>query len=207
MIGIVGGIGPYAGVDLFQKVLNQTKAICDQDYLPMVMLSVPHSIPDRTEFLLGNLDVNPALAISDVICKLYKHGASVIGIPCNTAHALPIYGEIVQRIPEYIKLIHMINEVAAYIKERYPSVVKVGILSTTGTYNSNVYPNYLSEYGLVGIQVSEEIQRCLIHPAIYNTDYGVKARSNPVSTQAKSNKQTISTKAFLISIENQFSEF
>ena len=30
-IGIVGGAGPYAGLDLAQKILQQTSAIIDQD--------------------------------------------------------------------------------------------------------------------------------------------------------------------------------
>ena len=190
IIGVVGGIGPYAGIDLVQKIFNQTKSTCDQDHLPVSMLSVPHLIPDRTEFLLEKSDVNPALGISEVICTLYKHGASVIGIPCNTAHAAPIFSEIINRIPKEVKLIHMINAVAEYIKERYPSAVNVGILATTGTFISNVYPKCLSQYGLVGVQVLEEIQECHIHPSIYSPDYGIKACSSPVTAQAKKDLHT-----------------
>lgn len=185
MIGVVGGIGPYAGIDLVRKIFNQTKATRDQDHLPVSMLSVPHTISDRTTYLSGQTYDNPALAISDVISTLNKQGATVIGMPCNTAHAEPIFNEIVIRIPNEVKLIHMVNEVALFINEMFPSVVKVGILSTTGTRYSNVYPNSLSRHGLVGIQVSKEIQTDHIHPAIYNTNYGIKAHSNPVNAQAK----------------------
>jgi len=190
MIGVVGGIGPYAGIDLVRKILNQTKATCDQDHLPVCMLSVPHSIPDRTEFLLGASEVNPALSISEVICTLHRHGASVIGMPCNTAHAAPIFSEIVSRIPRTVNLIHMINKVGEYIKDRYPATVSAGILSTTGTFISNVYPDCLSQYGLAGIQVSEEIQERHIHPAIYSTDYGIKAWPRSVTAQAKRDLHT-----------------
>ncbi len=185
IIGVVGGVGPYAGIDLVQKIFNQTKATCDQEHLPVSMLSVPGSIPDRTEFLLGKGDVNPALAISEVICTLYQQGASVVGMSCNTAHAAPILNEIIDRIPREVKLVSTIHSVAKYIKEHYPSIVKVGILSTTGTFLSNVYPDCLSEYGLVGIQVSEEIQEFHVQPAIYDRNYGIKAHSNPVTTPAK----------------------
>ena len=190
MIGVVGGIGPYAGIDLVQKIFNQTKAKCDQDHLPVFMLSVPHSIPDRTEFLLGLSQVNPALSIAKVVCTLHRHGVSVIGIPCNTAHAAPIFSEIVKRVPKTVNLIHMVTKVVEYIKARYPSTVTVGILSTTGTFISNIYPNYLSRYGLTGIQVSEEIQECQIQPAIYSVDYGIKAFPRFVTAQAKKNLHT-----------------
>lgn len=79
----------------------------------------------------------------------------------------------------------MINEVATYIKERYPSAVKVGILSTTGTLISNVYPDCLSQVELGAIQVSEEIQDRYIHPVIYSPDYGIKACSNPLQRKLK----------------------
>ena len=52
-IGIVGGAGPYAGLDLAQKILQQTSAIIDQDYLPTISISTPADIADRTRFLLG----------------------------------------------------------------------------------------------------------------------------------------------------------
>ena len=185
MIGVVGGIGPYAGLDLFYKILNRTKAECDQEHLPISMLSVPHLIPDRTEFLLGNSKINPATTITKVICALYNQGSTVIGMPCNTAHAKPIFNEIIERIPKEVKLVHMINEVSKFIKNKYPSIENVGILSTMGTSISHVYPDSFSRYGLNGIQVSEEIQKNYISPAIYSKDYGIKAQSNPVTAQAK----------------------
>ena len=185
MIGVVGGIGPYAGLDLFYKILNRTKAACDQEHLPISMLSVPHSIPDRTEFLLGNSKINPATTISKVICALYNQGSTVIGMPCNTAHAKPIFNEIIERIPKEVKLVHMINEVSKFIKNKYPSIENVGILSTMGTSISHVYPDCFSQYGLNGIQVSEEIQKNYISPAIFSKDYGIKAQSSPVTAQAK----------------------
>lgn len=183
-IGVVGGMGPYAGLDLLQKIFDQTKADTDQDHLPVAMLSAPHSISDRTEFLLGKSDENPSFAITEIIYSLYKQGATIIGMPCNTAHAESIFNEIVNKIPKNVHLVHMIEKVAEFINEKYPTVKNVGILSTTGTYISNVYPKCLSQYGLNGIQVSEEIQENNINPAIYSSNYGVKAHSNPVTKEA-----------------------
>ena len=50
MIGIVGGVGPFAGLDLLGKILGQTVAQTDQDHLTVVSLSQPSTIPDRTAF-------------------------------------------------------------------------------------------------------------------------------------------------------------
>lgn len=184
-IGVVGGVGPYAGLDVIKKIFDQTKASVDQDHLPVSMLSVPHQIEDRTEFLLGKTPLNPALFIAEVIEHLQQCGATVVGIPCNTAHADPIFNEIVQRIPKDVTLLHMINEVALYIKTHYPSLTTIGVLSTTGTFQANIYGDHLTKHGLQVIQVTEAIQKNHIHPAIYDQTYGIKAHSAPISTKAK----------------------
>ena len=185
MIGVVGGMGPYAGLNLVQKIFDETDAKTDQDHIPVSMLSIPHSIADRTEFLTGESPENPAIAISKVIHKLYAQGATVIGMPCNTAHADPIFNEILNHIPTEIKFIHMIRQVANFLKNEYPSFKKIGVLSTAGTSISNVYQNALARYGLTELKVSSEIQNSTIDPAIYSKTYGVKAFSNPVTEQAK----------------------
>ena len=93
-IGIVGGAGPYAGLDLAQKILQQTQANNDQDYLPTLLISTPDLIEDRTSFLLGENSRNPAHAISRNLLDLKALGVTVAGIPCNTAHAPAIQNEI-----------------------------------------------------------------------------------------------------------------
>ena len=186
-IGVVGGVGPYAGLDLLRKIFDQTRARRDQDHLPVTLLSLPSKIGDRTEFLLGQTSVNPGLAIAEIIGALHEQGASVVGIPCNTAHAPAIFDVILARIPKDVTLVHMIDETIEHIKMRFPAVTRVGVVSTTGTWRSKVYPEALSRRGLVGLQVSPEIQENLVQPAIYDTHYGIKARSNPVTKDAKTN--------------------
>jgi len=41
MIGIVGGLGPLAGIDLFRKITEQTPANIDQEHLPIILFSFP----------------------------------------------------------------------------------------------------------------------------------------------------------------------
>jgi aspartate racemase len=184
-IGIVGGVGPYAGTDLFTKILDQTIARVDQEHLPILMFSIPSKIGDRTEYLIGKSSESPARFLSEIICKLHICGASVIGIPCNTAHADPIFKEILSLIPKNIKLLHLIEEVTSFIRITYPALKKIGILSTTGTFNTKLYPTYLEKNNLQAIQVTSEIQEKYIHPAIYHREYGIKANISIISTEAK----------------------
>ena len=59
MIGIVGGVGPYAGLDLMRKVFDQTLAGGDQEHVDALLFSLPSGIADRTEYLEGRVEQNP----------------------------------------------------------------------------------------------------------------------------------------------------
>ena len=185
MIGIVGGVGSYAGIDLIRKIYDHTDATCDQEHLPVSMLSVPHSIVDRTDFILGKTHINPGLSIAEIIKNLSSQGAEVVGIPCNTAHASVIYDVIREEVPATCKIIHMVKEVAKDIAARTEIVRKVGILGTTGTLSSNIYTDTLVNQEIEVIYPSEDIQNLFVHPAIYHSTYGIKAFSNPVNSKAR----------------------
>ena len=120
MIGIVGGVGSYAGIDLIKKIYDQTNALSDQEHLPISMLSIPEKIWDRTDYLCGISNINPGSAMADIITQLHHNGAALIGIPCNTAHAPAIFNAILKDMPPSIRVIHMIHEVVTHIKSTYP---------------------------------------------------------------------------------------
>jgi len=190
MIGIVGGIGPYASVDLLTKVYDSTKANCDQEHLDTVLLSMSSKIEDRTEYLIGKVNINPAYAIAEVLLKLQDLGVTVAGIPCNTAHASKIFNVILTELDKNkspIKVLHMIEETVLFIKENYPNMTKIGVLSTTGTYNSGIYKSILASNGYEVIQPSFKMVEELIHPAIYHYEYGIKTVSKPIHIQARNN--------------------
>ncbi len=192
MIGIVGGVGPYAGVDLLRKVYDNTLAGVDQDHLDTILLSLSSSILDRTEYLVGKVKENPGLAIAEALARLDKAGASVAGIPCNTAHVAEIFQVITDQLHKsgsQIRLLHMIGETVAYIRESYPQMRKIGVLSTTGTYRSEVYFKALESEGYEALRPMSTMQEELIHPAIYHAEYGIKSISSPVQTRAKENLQ------------------
>ena len=42
MIGVIGGMGPYAGIDLIKKIFDMTKASSDQEHVPLSTVSYTH---------------------------------------------------------------------------------------------------------------------------------------------------------------------
>lgn len=193
MIGIVGGVGPYAGLDLMRKVFDNTLSDGDQDHVDALLFSLPSGIVDRTEYLEGIEDQNPAEAIYEVLSGLEEAGATVAGIPCNTAHAAPIFEFVREKLDSggnRIRLLHMIHETVDFIQTVLPDLRKIGVLSTSGTYRSRVYQDSLESEDYEVLLPSEEMQEQLIHPAIYDEDYGIKSQSNPVHPQALASLET-----------------
>lgn len=176
IIGVIAGAGPFAGLDLLGKILEQTRAEKDQDHLTVISLSRPNQILDRTEYLLGQVAENPAYAIAGQLKTLAQMGATVAGIPCNTAHAPPIFDVILEELhATNLKLLHMIQEVGGHLSKHHPHIKRVGILSTTGTAKTGLYPQVLEPVGFEVLLPGDDLQEQVIHTAVYHPHYGIKA--------------------------------
>lgn len=185
-IGIIGGVGPYAGADLVRKVFDHTAAKTDQEHIDLYLVSCPSLIPDRTEYLLHG-GVNPAGGMYTCFQKLAGCGATAVAVACNTAHAPAIFGVMAEQAamayPD-ILLLNMIDETCRYLEHLFPEGGKIGLLATVGTHMTGVYRQYLEHYPkLQLLEPSPEGQR-RVHGAIYDTDYGIKA-TYPVSGEAR----------------------
>ncbi|MGA8206013.1 MAG: amino acid racemase [Woeseiaceae bacterium] len=186
VLGIVGGMGPAAGVDLLQRVYRNTRAQRDQDHLSVILVSRSCGIQDRTEYLLHGGE-NPAYPIFGIVRELAAAGATVIGMPCNTAHALPIYSVLLKLITDNgldVMLIDMIASVRDFVVDLAAKQRRVGLLATTGTISSAVYQSHFDGTDIEIVLPDNELQRRL-HDAIVDRSYGVKAASYPVTEKAK----------------------
>lgn len=173
MIGIIGGIGPHAGLHLHRLILERSKAHRDQDHLPVIHISLPAEIPDRTEFLLGNVIENPADSITRQIKTLWNMGANVVGLPCNTAHAPAIYNSIFRNAEDLnnLILVNMVDELFRIIKKEGKK--RIGLLCTNGSYRTKLFEEYANQYE-VQIATLEPKVQSEIHNSIYNGRDGLK---------------------------------
>ncbi len=190
MIGIVGGVGPHAGLDLMKKVFDNSLAASDQEHVDALLFSLPSGINDRTEYLLGKVEENPGKALAEILIRLEKAGATVAGIPCNTAHAPPIYDvilDILKREGSRIRLLNMLEECMDFLEALAPGVKHVGVLSTTGTYRAGIYRDALAARGHEAILPPFEMQEKLIHAAVYDPEYGIKSLPDRIHPQAMEN--------------------
>ena len=190
VIGIVGGVGPYAGLELNRKVFENTLTDgSDQSHLEVLLFSAGTRVPDRTEYLLGREENNPAEGLYQALAALSAAGAEIAAIACNTAHSEKIIGPLKERISREgpkIELLDLIEETGAYIRQRFGSKTAAGLLATEGTLATGVYDRLSAERsGRIGLIMPEPEVSALVHRAIYDRDYGIKARSAPVSARAR----------------------
>ncbi len=186
MIGIIGGMGPHAGLNLFNCILDHTPAEKDQDHLPVVLWSSPDEIGDRSEYLAGKIQTNPGVTVAGIARKIYELGITVIGIPCNTFHASPIWSVFISHIQEInqqqLEVVSMIRSTTKMIAE-IPTNLNVGILGTLGTYNNNIYGDALRAIN-VDYLVPSDSWKNKVHQSIYDLSFGIKA-------QGKISEQTL----------------
>jgi aspartate racemase len=168
VIGILGGLGPSATVDIFDKIVRNTPAGKDQDHIKIIIDNDP-TIPDRTAALRGR-DENPCVAMLAAAERLQASGADFIIVPCNTAH---VFMDAVQRHIK-IPVLSMIEETVTRVREDFPGVGKVGLLASSGTVESKVYETQLSRAGLTLAVPRPESQERLVMEAIYGKE-GIKA--------------------------------
>ena len=195
-IGIVGGLGPYAGLDLERKVFDCVDANSDQDYPDVIMISASRLITDRTYYIMHPETDNPCTGIEYVIQKLADAGATHIAIPCNTAHS-PIIMNQVKKFIEInnidITLFNIVEETYKWVKENCDSR-KLVLYATQGTYYSGVYRSFFDDDSSFNLVEPDDEDKKLIWEAIYNRKFGIKAYSNPVKDQAVENFRTVTEK-------------
>ena len=182
-IGIVGGMGPLAGIDLASKILRRSESRNDQSHPAFLLASNTTPVPDRTEYLLRRSSTNPAHAIINTIHDLIRIGAEVIGIPCNTAHAPKIFSPVCQqlsRLAPEVEIVNMVQCVEHDIGQREIPFANIGILCTHGTYDSGTYTKALRSRDINPIY-PDATMREQVNQAIYDQDYGMKGlgESNP----------------------------
>lgn len=187
-IGIVGGMGPEAGYALGNSILRHTHAATDQEHLPVVLLSFPGRIGDRTAFLEGRIEENPGYEIAKLILELERLGAEVAGLACNTAHASKIFHIILKELiaaQSHVKLLNMPWETCRFIRKNYPHIRRIGLMTSNGTYQAQIYRSPLEKMGYEIIVPEFDFQNEVIHRLIYDPDIGIKA--NPGTTPASAN--------------------
>ena len=167
IVGILGGMGPEATVDLFQKILRATPAQSDQEHL-RIIIDCNSKIPDRTAAINGKGE-DPFPYLRESALLLARAGADFIIIPCNAAHFW--HSEIQKHVE--IPVLHIMKAAADYTAKKLPGIEKVGLLAASGTVKVGLYQDSFAEKNFETVVPDEDFQEITMK-AIYGIKAGQK---------------------------------
>ena len=193
MIGILGGMGTQAGLDLCNKIAILNRGKIDQEY-PLFILYNKSNIPGRPESIgvqtknLSNHVTNKKskkkylLVLKSLIkgCQLLKKSkCKFIVIPCNTAHYW--YEDLRKKIN--LPMINMPQEVYKQTLKKCKKKSSIGLLATEGTLQTGIYNKFFDKnYNLVFPEKS--IQKNSVNRAIKLVKMGQVKTANKIIKKA-----------------------
>ncbi len=142
-VGIIGGMGPEATVDLMQRIIDLTPAKDDIDHIHCLVDNNP-KIPSRIKAIIEGHGEDPSPCMADMGKRLESWGADFLVIPCNTAH---YYYDAVQNAVN-IPVINLIDLVVNHVRINYPGHDKIGILASPAVAITGLYTKRLEALSL-----------------------------------------------------------
>ena len=160
MIGVLGGMGPLATVDFFNKVLLATPAKSDADHIPLLIQSDPR-IPPRPAAILngGRSPLSELLAGRD---RLIALGATALAMPCNTAHYW--YADLVRGCS--VPFISIVDASIGEIGKLAKPGATIGIIATRATLATKIFDAQLQRAGYTPMLPDDDVMEKLVLPGI-----------------------------------------
>ena len=154
-IGVIGGLGPQATVEFFQRVVQETPASCDQDHLHLIVDSDP-TLPNRNDAIAGR-GPSPGPGLAAIAKRLETAGADLVVMVCNTAHAFQPEIEAALTTTPFLSLIEVTIDA---VRTAHPEARRIGILAAEGCLEADLYGRAARAHGLepIGPTDSESAQ-------------------------------------------------
>ena len=161
-IGILGGMGPAATVDLMARLLAATPARRDADHLRLLVDCNPQ-VPDRNAAIEQD-GPSPESVLVAMAQGLERQGADMLAIACNSAHA---WADDIQA-GTTIPLVSMIDATIAAIARDHPRARRIGLLAADACLGADLYQAPLAASGYDVLLTEDQ-------PGFMALIYGVKA--------------------------------
>lgn len=145
VIGVLGGMGTYATINLFRQYAEVFPAEKEWER-PRIVIDNRCTMPSRVRAFLYNENVEKLIdEMSDSMKHLVDSGCTKIILACNTSHLfLP---KIYEKVPELRnKVMNIIDNCIEEIKNDGADVVY--LLGSEGTIESRIYQSKLEQNGI-----------------------------------------------------------
>ncbi len=156
IVGILGGMGPEATVDLMQRIIRLTPAQDDIDHVRCIVDNNP-KVPSRIKAIVEGTGTDPGPCIADMGRRLETWGADFLAIACNTAHYYYHHIQNAVRIP----VINLIDLVVNHVLKTYPEYHSIGVLASTAVLITGLYEKKCKAFGLEVVYPDQAYQERL----------------------------------------------
>jgi aspartate racemase len=143
VVGVLGGMGPAATIDLMRRVMEATPAGDDGDHIHLLVDQNP-KVPSRIDALIHRTGPSPRDELVRMARNLERGGATMLAIACNTAHGYA--GEIAAAVD--IPLLDMVALTAEAVARRPLRHRRVGMLASTAVLHLGLYERAFEAFGV-----------------------------------------------------------
>lgn len=150
-VGVIGGMGPLATLDFFDRVLKRTRAFREQDHLRLIIDNNP-KLPDRNAFMRGE-GPSPGPALAACAKGLEAAGADFVVMACNTAHAW----EADIRAAISVPFLSMVRETTGVVADLRPAAA--GVMAVDACLGAGLYQDALKAAGVTPVLLNAESQK------------------------------------------------
>lgn len=185
IIGVLGGMGTYATIHLFEQYATIFEAEKEWDR-PRIVIDNRCTMPSRVRAFLYNEGTDELVSqMAESLSYLLDMGCNRIILACNTSHLfLP---KVYEKVPQLEKkVVHIIKCCTEQIET--DGLREVYLLGTEGTIESGIYQEILKSKNIKCIAPNED-------------EYG-KLRN--CIEAVKQNKYSLETKADFLDLVNRY---
>ena len=145
-VGIVGGMGSYATVDFFRRIVDAFPAKKEWER-PRILIDNYCTMPSRVRAVLYNERRDELVDdLSGSVKNMIRAGAEKIIFACNTSHIF--IPDVVAKVPECRdKIINIISSCADEIYAEH-SKERFTLIATEGTIETGIYGDIFGKYGI-----------------------------------------------------------
>lgn len=152
IVGILGGMGPEATVELMRRIVVATPAQVDNDHIHCIV-DQNSKVPNRVLSIQGKIaSAGPVLA--DMARRLEQFGADMLCMPCNTAHYYLPEIQAASSLP----FVDMLEATAKHIHATRPQATSAAVLCTVGTRSTGLYEQRLGALGIQAVYPDAMLQ-------------------------------------------------
>ncbi|WGS51333.1 amino acid racemase [Paraburkholderia sp. D15] len=164
--GVVGGLGPLAGADVFFKLIKSLSATCEAEHADVIVEQHPFGTAgSRAEASTGRM-----LYIFDMIRGFEKRGVTTVLLPCFVSHTF--IDELKANSP--LQIVDMMEGIRRHVRRRFPAVRRIGVLASEYIQRRGLFETYFTSPGfdVMYPRLREGVD--LVAEAVYGPD-GLKS--------------------------------